>query len=132
MEKKVTNYLLEKKRILIVDDNEDIRILLALMLEEEGVYTLFFAEDGEQAITEALRVQPDLILLDMSLPGVSGWEVVTYLRRLPDFEQIPIIAVTAHVSELDQERMLAVGCTRHLGKPFDLTTVLDTIAEFLK
>jgi CheY-like chemotaxis protein len=121
----------DKKRILIVDDNEDIRDLLALVLEEEGTYILSFAEDGEQAIAEALRVKPDLILLDMSLPRVSGWEVVTYLRRLPDFEQTPIIAITAHVSELDRNRILAMGCTRHLGKPFDLTTVLDTIADLL-
>ncbi len=120
-----------KKRILIVDDSEDMRILLAQILEEGG-YVLLFAENGTQAIAEAIRLRPDLILMDMSLPGVSGWEAVPHLRTLPTFERIPIIAVTAHVSQSDRERALAVGCTAHLGKPFDVMEVLDMIEHLLE
>jgi two-component system, cell cycle response regulator DivK len=121
-----------KKRILIVDDSEDMRILLEQILEEEDMYTLQFAESGQQVLDKAKHFLPDLILMDMSLPGMSGWEVVPLLRRLPAFSHTPIIAVTAHVSRADQERSLALGCTTHLGKPFDITTVLTAIASALE
>ncbi|GCE22795.1 response regulator [Dictyobacter kobayashii] len=120
-----------KKRILVVDDSEDMRQLMQQILEEEEIYDLFFAEDGPQAIEQATKSLPDLILMDMSLPGMSGWEAVAYLRKLALFRQTPIIAVTAHVSQADQERARTIGCNSHLGKPFDVITVLDTIAEFL-
>jgi two-component system cell cycle response regulator DivK len=121
-----------KKRILIVDDSEDMRVLLAQILEEEGEnYDVLFAEDGEQALAEAEREQPDLILLDMSLPGMSGWDVAARLRSNPAFAAIPILAVTAHVLEADQQRALALGCNAHLGKPFDVSTLLDTIEALL-
>ncbi|HEV2654435.1 MAG TPA: response regulator, partial [Ktedonobacteraceae bacterium] len=111
-------HIQQGKRILIVDDSEDMRILLEQILEEEA-YVLEFAENGQQALESTKRFRPDLILLDMSLPGLSGWEVVPQLRILPEFAHTPIIAVTAHVSKADQERALALGCTAHLGKPFD-------------
>lgn len=121
----------ETKDILIVDDSEDMRDLLAQILEEEENYNLHFAENGAQALEQAERLQPDLILMDMSLPGMSGWEVVTLLRARLQFTTTPIIAVTAHVSREDQERALALGCNIHLGKPFDVTHVLNTIANLL-
>ena len=121
-----------KKRILIVDDSEDMRDLLAQILEEEESYTLQFAGDGQEALEQAKLFRPDLILLDMSMPGMSGWEVVPQLRRIPETASIPIIAVTAHVSKADQERSLALGCAAHLGKPFDVSTVLDTVTGVLE
>jgi two-component system, cell cycle response regulator DivK len=121
----------QDKRILIVDDSEDMRILLEQILEEES-YILQFAETGQQALDVAKQFHPDLILLDMSLPGMSGWEVLPRLRTKPEFAHTPIIAVTAHVSKADQERALALGSTAHLGKPFDITTVLDMITSILE
>ena len=121
-----------KKQILIVDDSEDMRQLLQQILEEDDEYRLLFAENATQAIAQAQENHPDLILMDMSLPGMSGWEAVAYLRKQPAFSAIPIVAVTAHVSQHDQERARGVGCTAHLGKPFDVITVLDTIAELLR
>jgi CheY-like chemotaxis protein len=119
-----------QKKILIVDDSEDMRLLLEQILEEED-YALRFAENGQQSMKLAVEFQPDLILMDMSLPGMSGWEVVPLLRTRPEFAHTPIIAVTAHVSKEDQERALAVGCDTHLGKPFDIITVLETINRLL-
>jgi two-component system cell cycle response regulator DivK len=120
-----------KKQILIVDDSEDMRQLLQQILEEDNEYELLFADSALQAIALVGEKHPDLILMDMSLPGMSGWEAVVYLRKQPALEMLPIVAVTAHVSQNDQKRAREIGCTAHLGKPFDVITVLDTIAEML-
>ncbi len=119
------------KTILIVDDSEDMRTLLGQVLEDEG-YILFFAEDGNIAIAQAVAHHPNLILMDMSLPGITGWEAVAQLRKMPDFQHTPIIAVTAYVTKADEEHAKAVGCDTHLGKPFDIMQVLDTIEELLQ
>ncbi|GAC1388949.1 MAG: response regulator [Ktedonobacteraceae bacterium] len=119
------------KKILIVDDSEDMRTLLEQVLEDEG-YTLFFAEDGNMAVLQATTHYPNIILMDLSLPGISGWEAVEQLRKMPDFQHTPIIAVTAYVTKADEERARAVGCNAHLGKPFDIMQVLDTIDALLQ
>ncbi len=119
------------KTILIVDDSEDMRTLLGQVLEGEG-YTLFYAEDGDVAVSQAVKHHPCLILMDMSLPGISGWEAVEQLRAMPDFQHTPIIAVTAYVTKADEERAKAVGCNAHLGKPFDIMQVLDMIELLLQ
>ena len=118
------------KTILIVDDSEDMRTLLGLVLEDEG-YALIYAEDGEKAVAQAIEHHPSLILMDMSLPGLSGWDAVKQLRTRPDFQRTPIIAVTAYVTKADEEHARAVGCNAHLGKPFDIMQVLDTIESLL-
>lgn len=121
----------QTRSILVVDDSDDMRILLNQILDEEG-YTLFFAEDGETAIEQAKQHHPGLILMDMSLPGMSGWEAVEQLRKMSDFKYTPIIAVTAHVLQADKDRAYTIGCNAHLGKPFDLVDVLDMIdAQFV-
>ncbi len=118
------------KIILIVDDSEGMRTLLGQVLEGEG-YILFYAEDGNMAVSQAVQHYPSLILMDMSLPGISGWEAVEQLRAMSDFQHTPIIAVTAYVTKADEERAKAVGCNAHLGKPFDIMQVLDTIDSLL-
>ncbi len=119
------------KQILIVDDSEDMRFLLGQVLEDEG-YNLLYADDGQSALSQATAHYPDLILMDMSLPGISGWEAVERLRQMSDFRHIPIIAVTAHVSKADEERTREIGCNAHLSKPFDIIVVLDTITSLLQ
>ena len=119
------------RTILIVDDSEDMRTLLGQVLEDEG-YILYFAEDGNIAIAQAVAHHPNLILMDMSLPGITGWEAVEQLRKIPDFRHTPIIAVTAYVTKADEEHAKAVGCDAHLGKPFDIMQVLDTIDGLLQ
>jgi two-component system, cell cycle response regulator DivK len=116
--------------ILVVDDSEDMRDLLGQLLQKEG-YQVSFAEDGQTALTQAKRHQPALILMDLSLPDIDGWEAVGHLRKMPAFRHTPIIAVTAHVAPADQERALAVGCTLHLGKPFATKDVLESIERLL-
>lgn len=119
-----------KKRILVVDDSEDMRFLLEQLLADDG-YDVIFAEDGQEAIRQAQQGEPDLILMDMSLPIMNGWEAVGYLRKQERFRSTPIIAVTAHVSKMEAERALAVGCNEHVGKPFDVVVLLERIKELV-
>lgn len=116
--------------ILVVDDSEDMRLLLGQVLENAG-YHVVVAEDGQDALIQARRHHPDLILMDLSLPDLDGWEAVTHLRKMPEFRTTPIIAVTAHVSPQEAERALATGCTAHIGKPFDTRMVLQEVARLL-
>ncbi|HVB24631.1 MAG TPA: response regulator [Ktedonobacteraceae bacterium] len=117
--------------ILVVDDSEDMRVLLYELLHEEK-YTVLLAEDGQEALDRATLHHPDLILMDMSLPGMSGWEVVERLRQMDEFHITPIIAVTAHTSKGDVERSIAVGCTSHVNKPFDILALLEQVEGLLK
>ena len=122
---------MKRKHILIVDDNEDVRLLLQMILEEEDNYTLSFAETGPEALDRSIELLPDLIFMDMSLPQMSGWEVVAELRLMPALAQSPIVALTAHASKADQERALAVGCNFYLSKPFDVGNVIEIVERFL-
>ena len=118
-------------RIMIVEDSEDIRTLLAELLEGEG-YDLVFATNGEEGLEMAQQAHPDIILMDLSLPGMDGWETVFRLRQLDEFKQTPIVALTAHATRKDEERALAVGCTGYISKPFDMEKLLQYIASFTK
>lgn len=130
MDEQKTSHQNQNKRILIVDDNEELSSMLTQLLERAG-YQVVQAADGQTALTQAKQHSPDLILMDMSLPDISGWEAVALLRRMREFRNTPIIAVTAHVSPADQERALAVGCTVHVGKPFKTRMLLQSIADLL-
>ena len=121
----------QKKHILVVDDSMDIRILLEQLLEKAGYYVVF-AEDGQASLTQAKQYHPDLILMDLSLPDIDGWEAVGHLRKMSEFRTTPIIALTAHVAPFDAERALAVGCTAHIGKPFDTRVLLQEVARLLR
>ncbi|MHB8596872.1 MAG: response regulator [Ktedonobacteraceae bacterium] len=125
-EKVATDYT-----ILVVDDSEDMRVLLYELLHDEE-YTVLLAENGQEALDKTTLHHPDLILLDMSLPGMSGWEVVKHLRNLDEFRTTPIIAVTAHTAKGDAERSLAAGCTSHVNKPFDILALLEEIEGLLQ
>jgi len=117
-------------RLLVVEDSEDIRKLLEELLEAEG-YNLIFATNGEEGLETAKRERPDIILMDLSLPGMDGWETVFRLRQLTEFKATPIIALTAHATRKDEERALAAGCTGYVSKPFDMEKLLDYIASFV-
>lgn len=121
----------EKNRILVVDDNADMRALMGMLLEDEG-YVPYFAADGLAALEQAQENAPDLILMDISMPGMSGWETVEHLRKMNAFRSTPIIAVTAHTSMQDREHSLAVGCNMHLNKPFDIEVFLQLVMQFVE
>lgn len=118
-----------KGLILVVEDSYDIRLLLGQIFEDEG-YQVISAEDGQSAIDKAKLYHPSLILMDMALPGLSGWKAVELLRQIDEFKQTPIIAVTAHAFPKDEERAMAVGCTAYVSKPFDIVSLLEQIDSF--
>jgi two-component system cell cycle response regulator DivK len=118
------------KTILLVEDNPHNRKIFSGMLSHAG-FRVVEAEDGQQALDRAASEKPDLILMDLSIPGVDGWEVT---RRLKSGEtrQTPIIALTAHAMRGDEERAMQAGCDGYLTKPISPKKVVEEVKKYLK
>jgi two-component system cell cycle response regulator DivK len=118
-------------KILLVEDNEMNRDMLSRRLEKRG-YTLAIAVDGGQGVSLAKSELPDLILMDMSLPVLDGWEATQQVKADPATRGIPIIALTAHAMESDRQKALEAGCDDFDTKPVELARLLGKIEELLK
>lgn len=116
-------------RILIVEDNPVNLDLVMQLLEDD--YELLTAEDGQSGIDIALAERPDLILLDLSLPKKSGWEVCEELKQTLGDEVMPIIALTAHAIKGDREKALRIGFDDYVTKPIDEDLLFDTVEKYL-
>lgn len=117
-------------KILIVEDNEMNRDMLSRRLAKRG-YEVQVALDGSQGISLARSDGPDLILMDMSLPVVDGWEATRHLKADPATSAIPIVALTAHAMDSDRDKALGVGCDGYETKPVELPRLLETIERLL-
>ena len=118
-------------KILLVEDNEMNRDMLSRRLEKRG-YALIIAVDGAQGVALTQSAHPDLILMDMSLPVIDGWEATKQLKADPATAGIPVIALTAHAMAGDCEKYLALGFDDYVSKPIvDETLLLDAIARCL-
>ena len=117
-------------RILLVEDNEMNRDMLSRRLNRRG-FEVLIAEDGGLAVSMTKTERPDLVLMDMSLPVIDGWEATRRLKADPETAGIPIIALTAHAMESDRERALEVGCDDYDSKPVDLPRLLGKIETLL-
>jgi len=117
-------------RILLVEDNAMNRDLLSRRLTKRG-FAVIAAVDGVDGLARAHADAPDLILMDLSLPAVDGWEVTRRLKADPATRAIPVIALTAHAMEGDRERALLAGCDDFDTKPIDLERLLAKIAALL-
>ena len=113
-------------RILYVEDNEDNVYVITKRLTRAG-FTVLVATDGPQGFKMAVERQPDLILMDLSLPILDGWEVTRQLKSAPETRHIPVIALTAHAMKGDREKALAAGCDEFDTKPVELPRLLDKI-----
>lgn len=122
---------LMKERILIVEDNLQSMRLIEMTLKAKG-YTLLEAFDGEEAIEVAVRERPDLVILDIQLPKMSGLEVTKKLRETPEFAHTPIIAITAYAMKGDKEKVIDAGCDLHLSKPINTRELPALIAQMLQ
>jgi CheY-like chemotaxis protein len=117
-------------RILLVEDNEMNRDMLSRRLIRRG-HDVTMAFDGPAGIAAATSDRPDLILMDISLPGMDGWEATTVLRGQAETASVPIIALTAHAMETDRQRSLEVGCNDFDTKPVDFARLLLKIDALL-
>ena len=122
---------MEGPRILYIEDNRDNRMLVRRVLEVEG-YTMVEAEDGWIALRAARAERFDLILVDINLPEVDGYEVTARLKELDTLEDVPIIAITANVMKGDREKTLAAGCSGYIQKPIDVDLLPMQVAAFLE
>ena len=118
-------------KILLVEDNQDSREGLARRLQRRG-YQIIQAGDGEQGLTLARLASPDLVLMDMNLPIIDGWEATRKLKETAETRALPIIALTAHALSSDRVKALEAGCIDHHPKPVDLSRLLAQIETALK
>jgi len=116
-------------RILYVEDNEDNVYMLRRRLAKHG-YEMIVAGDGAEGVATAQREKPDLILMDLSLPVLSGWDAARQLKDSPETNTIPIIALSAHALDGEREKALAAGCDDFETKPVDLARLLEKMARF--
>ena len=119
-------------RVLLVDDQSLVRAgFRALLDAEAGIEVIGEAADGEEAVRMASALTPDVILMDLSLPIIDGWEATRRLKAHQDLKAIPVIALTAHAMRGDEEKARASGCDDFLTKPIDEDLLLETLNRFL-
>ncbi len=117
-------------KILLVEDNEMNRDMLSRRLTRRG-YDVVIAEDGQQGVDMAASERPDLILMDMSLPVMDGWEATRRIKAVQETSTIPVIALTAHAMAEDRDKALAAGCDDYDIKPVELPRLLEKIEKLL-
>ena len=118
------------KKILVVEDVDFNRELVVQLLEDK--YHVIEAVNGQEGVELAERERPDLILMDLSLPVMDGWEATRRLKATYDLRSIPVIALTAHAMVGDEEKALAAGCDDYLVKPLDEDELMARIAKYLE
>ena len=119
-----------KKKILIVEDNEQ-NLYLATFLLEQGGYEVVTAKDGLEAIDKTKAEKPDLILMDMQLPEMNGYEATKRIKSVADISHIPIVSVTSYAMAGDREKVLAAGCVGYIEKPIDPDSFVSEIEKYL-
>ena len=115
-----------KKKVLVVDDSKTALFIESTILRG-GPYELVTAADGEEAVQKALAVRPDLVLMDVMMPKMDGFEACRALRRLPETRDIPIVMVTTRGEESNMETGFAAGCTDYVTKPINASELLSKI-----
>ena len=118
------------QRILVVEDTEDNRRIIRDLLGASG-YALLEATDGAEGVELARRERPDLILMDIQLPEIDGYEATRQIRAIPELAGVPIIAVTSYALSGDEAKARAAGCDGYVAKPFSPRQLLAKIREFL-
>lgn len=118
-------------RILYIEDNSSNRKLVSLLLEYAG-YEVVLARNGEEGVDAAARIQPGLILMDLQMPVMDGYEATRHIRALPGMETVPIIAVTADTSRTARENCRLAGCNGYIAKPINISTFAAKMAACLE
>ncbi len=119
------------KKILVIEDDEQNRYLFSFILEKNG-YQVITARDGLEGITRAREEKPDLILLDIRLPVMDGYEVTRQMKELPELKDVPIVALTAYAMKGDKEKTLEAGCDGYIPKPIIPKEFIEVVNSYLK
>lgn len=122
---------MERKKILVVDDDKKNRYLVSFLLEKEG-FEVFIATNGLEGIEAAKKQQVDLIIMDIKMPKMNGYEATRRIRRLKKYKSIPIIALTSYAMREDKERVMKAGCTVYMSKPITPEIFTEEIKKFLE
>lgn len=122
---------MEAKKILVVEDNEDTREILLYRLKSMGNYEVLLASNGKEALEMATQSRPDLIIMDLKMPVMNGWEATKAIRQTEWGKDLPIIALTAQAMERDEEKALSAGCNDYIAKPIMDYTILKKKVEKL-
>ncbi|MGM0914570.1 MAG: response regulator transcription factor [Pseudomonadota bacterium] len=117
-------------KVLVVDDEPNIVLSLEFLMQQAG-FEVVTAEDGESALARVEEGPPDLVLLDISLPGISGFDVLERLRGDPTHARLPIIMLTAHGREVEREKGLALGADDYVTKPFSTQALVEKVKSLL-
>jgi two-component system cell cycle response regulator DivK len=117
--------------ILYIEDNAENRLLVKRVLEVEG-FTVVEAESGIAGLKQAETLKPDLILMDINLPGIDGYELTQRLKQMPHLARVPVVAMTANVMKGDREKTLAAGCDGYIQKPIDVDQLPAQISRYIQ
>ena len=120
----------ESINILHIEDNPENRLLIRRLLQSAG-YRAHDAENAREAMVYVTDNTPDLILMDINMPGIDGYTLTSHFKSLPHLSGVPIVAITANVMKGDRERSFAAGCDGYIEKPIDVDTFIDRIKSFL-
>ena len=120
----------DQRTILYVEDNPENRMLVRRILLSEG-YSLLEARDADEALNVLSEKHPDLILMDINMPGVDGYTLTSHIKSMPGFANVPILAITANVMRGDREKTLQAGCDGYIQKPIDIDQLTREIERFL-
>ncbi len=121
---------MSSKRVLYVEDNFQNKRLVRKILNAKG-YEVLEAEDGLTGVEMVARERPNLVLMDINLPGIDGMEATALIKASPDLAHIPIIALTANAMVGDREKIIAAGCDEYLQKPINNATLVETVRRFI-
>ncbi len=117
--------------ILVIEDDIDNQNLVRILLEQGG-YQVVAASDGRNGLDAAFRHLPDLVLLDLTIPAIDGWQLAAELKANPQTREIPVVALSAHTLPGDRQRAQEAGCNGFIAKPLDVPNFLQTVAGFMK
>ena len=123
---------MEKRTVLVVEDNEMNMKLIRTVLQIKGNYQVLEATSAEDGIEMAQKYRPDIILMDIQLPGMDGLAATRLIKSDPELKYIPVVAVTSSAMLGDEEKALEAGCAGHIAKPIDVNSFVDTMEQFFR
>ena len=122
---------MKKGNVLVIEDNRVNMKLIRAVLQVKGNYKVLEAQNAEEGIDIAYKYHPDVILMDIQLPGIDGLSTTRFIKSDPELRDIPVVAVTSSAMLVDEEKSLAAGCVGHISKPIDVKNFVDTMEQLL-